>query len=124
MANENDLAEKATSALLAFIDFLYAVVFGFIVADAFAQVVNETSKTWSDKAASLFLVVSVFYFVAWDWLHARLLILKNPYRSYRRFFYDIVIACFAYGAASAAIKGWPSFLLYLALNTLCFLKTF
>jgi len=109
------LEEKMSGALLAFVDFLYAVVFGLIVAETFHKVVFSEKKSYLDKTSALLLVVGVFYFLMWDWLHGRLLTLKNPYKSYRRFFVELIIAFCGYGAAYAVVHAKASFLIYIAL---------
>ena len=51
----------------------------------------------------------------WDWLHGRLLTLKNPYKYYRRFFIELVVAFCGYGAALQVTKGSVLFLVYIIL---------
>ncbi|MBI3115091.1 MAG: hypothetical protein HYZ09_01190 [Candidatus Kerfeldbacteria bacterium] len=106
--------EKVNDVLLAFVDFLYAVVFGLIVAKIFDDTLLPEIHA-AVKVKSLLLVLAVFYFLMWDWLHGRLLTLRNPFPSYRRFFIEVVIACCGYGAAARALEGRVSFLLYVAM---------
>lgn len=101
------------NALLAFIDFLYAVVFALVLAETFTQVILPAEKVILEKATNLILVIGVFYFLSWDWLHARRLTLKNAYTSYRRFFIEVVIAFSAYGAALEAVRMEVTFLIYI-----------
>lgn len=105
------MEEKVRDALLAFVDFLYAVVFGIIVAQLLDQVLTANESVL-EKGGRIFLVIGVFYFLTWDWLHGRLLTLKNPYKGYRRFFLEIIIAFAGYGAARAAILGEITLLYY------------
>lgn len=107
-------AERFSETLLVFVDILYAVVFGLILADTFERVINNPEKSIAEKASLVLLVASVFYFLAWDWLHGRLLTIKNPYRRYRRFFLEVLMACCAYGAALNAVQGSIDFLPYLS----------
>ena len=109
----DEMEDKVHDSLLAFTDFLYAVVFGMIVGKIFEDVINATGH-WGDKLGKIALVGGVFYFLAWDWLHGRLLTLKNPYRGYWRFFLEIIIACCGYGAALGAVAASLSLLLYIA----------
>lgn len=60
-------------------------------------------------------MLGVFYFLLWDWLHGRMLTLRNPYPSFRRFFIEVIIACCGYGAAARALEGKVAFLFYIAL---------
>ncbi|MEK7637228.1 MAG: hypothetical protein AAB402_02420 [Patescibacteria group bacterium] len=107
------LEERVRESLLAFVDFLYAVVFGLIVAKLFDEVVHGQDNVL-DKIGKVGLVGSVFYFLTWDWLHGRLLTLKNSYRGYWRFFIEILIACCGYGAAEAAVTAKVSVIGYVA----------
>lgn len=114
-ADAGQLSERVNDVLLAFVDFLYAVVFGLIVADTFEVVIRNPLTSAVDKTANVLLVLGVFYFLLWDWLHGRLLTLKNPYQGYRRFFLEIIVACCGYGAARAALKLEVSFVVYVIL---------
>jgi len=96
--------ERITNALLAFVDFLYAVVFGLVLSQTFTDVILEPNKTVLEKVINVLLVIGVFYFLSWDWLHGRRLTVKNPYKGYGRFFIKVFIAFLAYGAALGAIE--------------------
>ena len=109
------MEEKISDALLVFIDFLYAVVFGFVLVEVYSQVINSEILNYVQKASALFLIVGVFYFLVWDWLHGRLLTLRNPYSRYRRFFLEAVIAFAGYGAATSAFQRDVSFLVYVSI---------
>lgn len=113
----HDLAEKISDSLIMFVDFLYAVVFSLVVAEAFDKVISakEAQLTLGEKTARLSLIIAIFYFLAWDWLHARLLTIKNPYKGYTRFFIELIIAFSAYGAAYEVMRNNTFFLIYLAL---------
>ena len=106
--------ERVNDLLLAFVDFLYAIMFGLIVAKLFDGILLEP-VAFAHKAKSSLLVMGVFYFLLWDWLHGRLLTLRNPFPSYRRFFIEVFIACCGYGAAVRALEGRISFLCRIAL---------
>ncbi|GEM_PF-7073176 len=112
MSNGTNNENRITEILLAFVDFLYAVVFALIVAEAYDKVIVNLARTPLETLGKIFLITGVFYLLSWDWLHARLLTTKNPYVSYRRFFMEILIAFAGYGAALRAIEGKISFLLY------------
>lgn len=114
MPNGNGDEREITEVLLSFVDFLYAVVFGLILAETYQEVI-DAEKGAIEIASNLLLIAGVFYFLSWDWLHARLLTHKNPYRSYRRFFLEIIIAFCGYGAALRAIEMKISLLFYLTL---------
>jgi len=107
-----ELEERMRDALLVFIDMLYAVVFGLILIQTFDQIVLSEIKSLPEKTRNLFLVISVFYFLSWDWLHARRLTLKNPYTSYQRFFMEVIMAFLAYGAVLEAVRVRVTFLFY------------
>jgi hypothetical protein len=101
-------------ALFSFVDFIYAVVFALIIQQSFDEIINKDGLALSDILPRLLLLMAVFYFLAWDWILGRILTLRNPYQSYSRFFFEVLIATCAYGTASAAIKGKSVFLLYFA----------
>jgi len=108
------MEEKISDSLLAFIDFLYAVVFGLVLAEAYEEIINSETLGSLDKLGGILLVISVFYFLSWDWLHGRLLTLRNPYTRYRRFFIETLIAFFGYGAAISALQRNIFFLVYVS----------
>lgn len=112
MTDQAEMEENVRSALLAFVDFLYAVVFGLVLAKLFDEVITSQVH-WLEKARKIALVSGVFYFLTWDWLHGRLLTLKNPYRGYWRFFIEALVAFGGYGAAQAAVEGKVMFLFYI-----------
>lgn len=106
--------EKVQDALLTFVDFLYAVVFSLVLIQLYDQVIS-TALGLHIKVGKVLLVTSAFYFLAWDWMHGRLLTLRNPYLGYRRFFIEILIAASGYGAALSALNSDARFLVYLVL---------
>ena len=108
------MEEKISDSLLAFIDFLYAVVFGLVLAEFYEGIVNSQVLRFPEKLGGILLVIGVFYFLSWDWLHGRLLTLRNPYTRYRRFFIETLIAFSGYGAAISAIKRDAFFLIYVS----------
>ena len=106
------LEQRISDSLVMFADFIYAIVFGLIVSETYDKViVNEDKPIWQ-KVQDMTLIVVMFYFLAWDWLRARLLTIKNPYKGYQRFFMEIVIAFFAYGIALEVMRGRTFFLVY------------
>lgn len=111
-----EMEEKMRNALLTFIDILYAVVYGLILVQTFDQVIFPATKPPLEKASNLLLIIGVFYFLVWDWLHARRLTLINPYTSYRRFFMEVFIAFLSYGAALNALRMQVFLLLYIFLG--------
>jgi hypothetical protein len=111
MKNETDLNE----ALLYFIDFIYAVVFGFIVQQSFDGIINSAAFPSWHAVLILALAAGISYFLIWDWVLGRILTLSIPYRSYTRFFCELSIAAFAYGTVSAAMKEAIIFLVHFAL---------
>ena len=106
------LADQIQGSFLTFVDFLYAVVFGLVIVQLFDQALL-TATPLSGKIGRTLIVAGVFYFLSWDWMHGRLLTLRNPYQKYRRFFIEILIAACGYGAARTALSGEPIFLLYI-----------
>lgn len=106
------MEEKIQDSLLAFVDFLYAVVFGLILAQTYDLIILVDTSIL-DKCSKLLLATSVFYFLCQEWLHARNLTLRNPYTRFRRFYLEVTIAFVAYGAAISAVKIQPSFALYI-----------
>ncbi len=100
----DEMEDKTMESMIDFIDFLYALVFGLIVAEMYPDVIMAATMPVWEKASSLLLVIAAFYFLAWDWLHSRLLTLKNPYKRYFRFFLEILVAACAYGVAFAALQ--------------------
>jgi hypothetical protein len=110
--------DEVHQALLTFIDFIYAIVFALIVQQSFDEIMDvKGSDIWpkiEHELSHLFLLMAIFYFLAWDWILGRILTLRNPLKSYSRFFLELLIAVFAYGTANAAIKGKLSFLVYLS----------
>jgi hypothetical protein len=104
--------ERVHEALITFSDFIYAIVFVAIVQKVFDDVLNNTDVSLLEKWSKLLLLVAIFYFLTWDWILGRILTLRNPYKGYTTFFLELLIAGFAYGAASAAINGNVIFLLH------------
>ena len=107
--------KKVAESLLIFIGFLYVVVFGLIIAGIFRDVLMPEDKPFSEKAVAILMVLAAFYFLVWDWLHGRLLTLKNHYSRYSRFFLEALIAACAYGVAFAALRGSIFILQFIAL---------
>lgn len=112
------MVEKLRDTLFAFIDFLYAVVFGLILAETYDKIILSDAKTFIDKCNNILLVIVVFYYLCWDWLHARQLTLTNPYIGYRRFFLEVIIAFVAYGATINAVRAQVLFFGYILLEML------
>lgn len=106
--------EKIGDSLLSFIDFLYAIVFGLVLDKAYSGIIMDHSKSYTDRGISLLLISGIFYFLCWDWLQGRLLMLRNPLKRYRRFFMEILIAFGGYGAALMAGESNSKFLLFIA----------
>ena len=96
--------ERIQGFLLGFVDFLYAVLFGVILQQVYSDVLLIATLQRSEKLVRILLVVGVFYFLLGDWIQGRLLTLRNPYRSYRRFFVEVAIAFTGYGAALEALR--------------------
>src|SRR3989338_4345872 len=111
----DELKEQVRASLLAFVDFLYAVVFGLVLAETYERIILSEELSVLNRAGNIILVLGVFYFLTWDWIHGRLLTLKNPYTGYRRFFIEVVIAFCGYGAALSAIRGQLSFMIGIVL---------
>ncbi|OGL85734.1 hypothetical protein A3I40_03070 [Candidatus Uhrbacteria bacterium RIFCSPLOWO2_02_FULL_48_12] len=107
----DELREQVRASLLAFVDFLYAVVFGLVLAGTYERIILSEELSVLNRAGNTILVLGVFYFLTWDWIHGRLLTLKNPYTGYRRFFVEVVIAFCGYGAALGAVRGRISFMI-------------
>ncbi len=123
--------EKVTGFLNTFLDFLYAAVFAFLVQQAYEKVILATSDpqlsktldvpflTREEKITRLFLVAGVLYFLMTDYIQARLLISRNPFRRFRRFFISFFIAVCYFGAAIEVMRADIFFLYYIVL-ILCF----
>lgn len=111
----NEMEERISSSLLTFIDFLYAVVFGLMVERLFTDVLSDPSVGRDQKAIRIVMTIAAFYFLAWDWLHGRMLTFKNPYARYLRFLLEILIAACAFGVVFAALRGSIYLLLFIAL---------
>ncbi|MFI5398318.1 MAG: hypothetical protein ACHQ9S_22505 [Candidatus Binatia bacterium] len=102
-----------TPSLLTFLDFVYVVVFGDFLHAIFDRIYSSEHPSVSSifplhlpHTHAFLLSAVVFWFVASDWLHARALTHedRNPYRSYRRFFLDLLIAFLSYFALRLSIE--------------------
>ena len=107
--------ERIVSFLLAFVDFLYAVLFGFVLQQLHEKVLIAEGMSYYDKATRVLLVIGVFYFLMGDWISARLLTARNVYTGYRRFFLEVIIAFSGFGAAIEVLRAHPFFLGYIIL---------
>lgn len=107
--------ERIQEFLLAFVDFLYAVLFGIILQQVYSDVLVTETIGRFDKLVRVLLVAGVFYFLLGDWIQGRLLTLRNPYRTYKRFFVEVGIAFAGYGAAIEALKADILFVMYVIL---------
>jgi len=112
--NRQELEEKVQNAMMIFTDFLYVIVFGLILQKIYEDVLDNPFGGIGHPER-LLLLVGIFYFLAWDWIHGRLLTLKNPYKGYWRFFIELLIAACGFGAAHEAVEGRTSFLFYILL---------
>jgi len=113
MSNNAEVEASVRSNLNSFVDIFYAAIFAFILLQVFTDVIDSKVLSFKDKVNGILLVMGVFYFLTWDWLHARLLTLRNPLQGYRRFFFDLMITFFSYGAALRAFRAKPTFLIYI-----------
>ncbi len=96
-------------------DFLYAVIFGFILQEVYTKVILDEQLHRLDKLARVLLVIGVFYLLMSDWIYARILTARNPLKGdYRRFFTELTIAFSGYGAAVEVTRGKIFFLVYIA----------
>jgi hypothetical protein len=107
--------ERVQGFLLGFVDFLYAVLFGVILQQTYSDVLLAEGLQQSEKLVRILLVIGVFYFLLGDWIQGRLLTLRNPYRGYRRFFVEIMVAFAGYGAAIEALRADILFVVYIML---------
>jgi hypothetical protein len=114
MSNQQRKIVVASGRLTAFIDFLYAIVFGFVLVGMYEELANS-KVIFLAKVITTLLLLGVFYFVVNDWIYGVTLIERNPYRGYRRFSYEVFIAFFGYGALLYASKRSLVFLVFLAL---------
>lgn len=112
--SDTEVEASMRTGLLTFIDYFDAAIYAFILVQVLANVIDTQLPT-IEKMNRVLLVSGVFYFFTWDWIHTRLLTLKNPLRGYRRFFFDVTTSFFAYGAASRAFQAKPTFLIYIAI---------
>lgn len=106
--------EEVRKASLTFVDFFDAVIIGIVLLQVFEKILIPDLPLL-DKVNRLALTSGVFYLLMWDWLHTRLLTLKNPLYRYRRFFMDVISSFFGYGAALRAVNAKLSLLVYIAL---------
>jgi hypothetical protein len=104
--------EDVRGVLICFTDFIYAVVFVLIVQKVFDDLIEK--KIDANCIIRILLLGVMFYFLTWDWVLGRILTLKIPYKSYTRFFYEILIAAFAYGTVAAILQDKALFLYFLA----------
>ncbi|OGZ44922.1 MAG: hypothetical protein A3C84_01055 [Candidatus Ryanbacteria bacterium RIFCSPHIGHO2_02_FULL_48_12] len=119
--------EQITAFLQTFLDFVYAAVFAFIVQQTYEKVIFAArpevalilpslpaigTLTYEQKLTRLLLAGGIFYFLMGDYLQARLLISRNPFKSYQRFFTSLIIALLDFGAASEVIRANIIFLWY------------
>lgn len=111
--SDSEVEASMRNGLLTFVDYFDAAIYAFILLQVLANVI-DTELPAIEKINRVFLVSGVFYFFTWDWIHTRLLTLKNPLGGYRRFFFDVTTSFFAYGAASRAFQAKPTFLIYIA----------
>jgi hypothetical protein len=87
--------ERITGFLQTFLDFVYAAVFAFLVQQTYEQVIMGAGDsdlaeclgvgalTRDMKFTRLLLAGGAFYFLMTDYLQARLLISRNPFRGFR-----------------------------------------
>lgn len=115
MQNESEPEERIAGFLLTFIDFLYAVLFGFVLQQVYIDVILSGDMSISDKTTRVSLTTGVFYLLMTDWIQARLLISRNRFRGYRRFFIEVIIAFVGFGAAVQVIRADPFFLVYIGI---------
>ena len=94
--NANEGSMRA--ALLEILGMVYAVVFGLIVVTLITDVIGSDKKIY-DKVIGTSFILELLFFLAWDWVNARRLLIQEPYAGYRRFTLDIIIALAAYGVA-------------------------
>jgi hypothetical protein len=116
--------------LLVFLDYLYSAIIALSLAEAFSKIVApfltsfETSalagRGWGVIAAAAakriatpdvtnhlvaaLLFIATFWFVVDDWLDTRGLTEIHEYRSFRRFFIDVLTAFFSYAALIYATR--------------------
>lgn len=119
--------DYVTSFLQTFLDFVYAAVFAFLVQQTYERVILGVSDpnealclgvvplTREMKLTRLLLAGGVFYFLMTDYLQARLLISRNTFRGYRRFFISLLIAVLDFGAAIEVMRADIFFLVYIVL---------
>ncbi|MDP3790960.1 MAG: hypothetical protein Q8R38_02830, partial [Candidatus Omnitrophota bacterium] len=105
---------RLLDVLIRFVDFLYAALFVAIVRESYEWVILGSVPTVYERTYRLALIAAVFYFFARDWLHGRILTIRNPFTRYRRFFTEVAIAVAGYGAAVGAARGEVTFVFYVA----------
>lgn len=110
-----DLTKQTQEALVTFIDFIYAVTFGFIVGQAYDTIINVDGPITEQSVMRLLLSATCFWLFAWDWIIGRVITIRCPYSGYTRVFCEIAIAACAYGTASAVFRGNTIFLLHISL---------
>ena len=120
----------ATTILLRFLDFFYAVVFATFTRNVYERLIcapptdageNLSLAPWANLVVAnrelpFLFACSAAFFVALDWIHARLLTEKHvPYVDHWRFFLDFVIAFLSFGALQEAAQGHARAVSYIAL---------
>ncbi len=103
--DENSQSKDVREALITFVDFIYAIVFAAVVEKAYDEILAKETLSLASKLTRLLPIGAIFYFLAWDWITGRILTIRNPYKTYTRFFIELAIAACAYGTAASAISG-------------------
>lgn len=110
-----DKDEEVKKALTTFVDFIYAAVFALLVQKVFEGYMHSADFGSFEKLLRLAVLLLLFYFLTWDWILARVLLIKNPFSSYTLFFAEVCIAALGYGVIVALHGGSLVFIFYFGL---------
>jgi hypothetical protein len=103
--DKTEIKAELNQALICFADFIYALVFGLVVIQLFDELCNGYEWITFERLLRLFTLLTLSYYLVWDWILGRILTLRNSYVGYTPFYCEVLIACFGYGSINAASKG-------------------
>lgn len=115
MSSQSDVRtashEQAHHAIITLIDFVYALTFGFFIAETFSEYGRKGWVYMRENFEILVLVGWFSYFFVWDWILGRLLTIRNPLRGYTVVFCELVLAAMAYLTIAVLLRNKMDFLI-------------